>query len=170
MPAAFHLRVWTRFFATPEQVWALKTDPAALAAEFRPYLWFTADADAMSRAFAGPLPAVVPAKLRPFGLPIGITWPVHLRQAKRPEAYTDTSENRLYSRFSHVHQIEVTPDGCRYIDAVTFAPRMGSKPVALLTERLFKHRHRVSAKALKADPQATAVSVLRVLIEEEEQE
>lgn len=170
MPTTFQLRVWTRFFASPEQVWALKTNPAALAAEFQPYFSFSADAAAMSRAFAGALPAEIPAKLRPFGIPPGISWPVHLREAKAPEAYTDTSENIIYSRFSHHHSIEVTPDGCRYIDAVVFAPRLASKPMALFTERLFRHRHKMAAKSLKADPQATGVSVLRVLIEEEEQD
>lgn len=170
MPTTFQLRVWTRFFASPDEVWALKTDPAALADEFRPYFRFSADAEAMRRAFAGALPADIQAKLRPMGLPIGLSWPVHLSEATRPETYTDSSENKLYSRFSHQHRIELTPDGCRYIDHVVFRPRLLSKPVALLTERLFKHRHRVSGARLDSDPQATGVSVLRVLVEEEEQE
>ena len=167
MPTAFLLRVWTRFFASPEEVWAAKTDPVALAKEFRPYLSFSADAEAMSRAFQSGVPTDIPAKLRPLGLPLGISWPVRIGEVRRPELYSDTSENKIYSRFSHVHSIEVTPDGCRYIDAVTFAPRAFPKATALLTERLFRHRHRVSAKSLSADPQATGVTVLRVLIEEE---
>ena len=37
----WRLRVWTRFRASPEEVWAIKTDPDALAAEFRPFGYFS---------------------------------------------------------------------------------------------------------------------------------
>ena len=33
--------MWTRFRASPEEVWAIKTDPDALAAEFRPFGYFS---------------------------------------------------------------------------------------------------------------------------------
>ncbi len=169
MPTTFHLRVWTRFLAPPDQVWLLKTDPAALAAEFRPFLSLRVGdprplADALDRGE----PATVDARLCPRGLPFGVRWPIHLRGGTRPTVYTDASENRIYSRFEHEHRFEPTSDGCRYLDAVTFVPALpASKLVAILTRRFFVHRHTVAARRLPSDPQATGVSVLRVLVEAE---
>jgi ligand-binding SRPBCC domain-containing protein len=168
MPTSFLLRVWTRFYATPEEVWAIKTDPEALAAEFQPWLRFSMDGEALRRAIEGGGGGEVASTLRPLGLPFGVGWPIRLGPATRPVAYSDSSENRIFSRFQHQHSIERTGDGCRYVDAVTFAPRMLPKAVGLMTERLFRHRHAVAARRLKSDPQATGVSVLRVLVEEEQ--
>ena len=51
MATTFHLRVWTRFFAPLEDVWALKTDPAAIQAELQPWSSFSIkDGDALRRA------------------------------------------------------------------------------------------------------------------------
>lgn len=167
MATTFLLRTWTRFFATPDEVWKIKTDPAALAAEFLPYMGFRMDPDALVHAFDGGAPASISARLRPFHVPYGISWPIELSAADPPVRFVDSSVNRLYSRFQHEHLFEPTPDGCRYVDAVTFTPRMLAKASAILTRRLFVHRHQVAARLLKADPQVTGVSVLRVLVEEE---
>lgn len=167
MPTTFQLRAWTRFLAAPEAVWAHKTDPEKLGAEFRPWFGFRADAEALSRALAGAAPADVAARLLPLGLPPGLAWPVHVRTASPPVSFTDTSTNALYSRFEHVHTVEPTCDGARYLDVVTFVPRALPKVVAIVTERLFAHRHQVSARGLPADKQATGVTVLRVLDEME---
>jgi ligand-binding SRPBCC domain-containing protein len=169
MPTTFHLRVWTRFLAPVEEVWALKTDPVVIAAEFRPRFSFTLDPDALPAALAGPMPAELSATLRFGGLPPGITWPVRLAAVTPNVEIRESSVNRLYSRFEHEHLFEATPDGCRYVDAITFTSTVpAQKLFAILTKRTFEHCHRVAAKRLPTDPQATAVSVLRVLVEQEQ--
>ena len=104
MATTFHLRVWTRFFAAPEQV-------------------------------AGRFAAI----------------PTHA----------------LCSRWEHSHSVEPGPSGTRYIDVVTFTPKVLPKMTGLFMERWFRNRHRSAAKGLEVDPQVTGVSVLRVLVEEE---
>lgn len=171
MPTAFHLRVWTRFLAPVDRVWALKTDPAALADEFRPSMRFSVpDVDALRRALQdGEVPKDLDARLLPGGAPPGVPWPIHFDRWERNKVYRDTSENALYARYEHEHLFEETPDGCRYVDAVTFTPRNPlQKASAIATQRFFQHRHRVAAKRLPSDPQATAVAVLRVLVVGEE--
>lgn len=167
MPTTFQLRAWTRFKASPDEVWALKTNPEKLGEEFRPWLAFTADPEALSRALAGAVPAKIDGRLRLLGLPPGIAWPIEMREAERPRRYTDVSANALYGRFEHTHIIESTTDGARYLDHVIFEPVRLPKLVGILTERLFVHRHRVAARSLEADPQVTGVTVLRVLAEDE---
>ncbi|MBM4368720.1 MAG: hypothetical protein FJ102_21075 [Deltaproteobacteria bacterium] len=167
MPTTFQLRAWTRFRAGPAEVWALKTDPEKLGAEFRPWLHFSADAEALSRALAGAAPASIEGRLRVLGLPPGFAWPVRVREAQPPRRYVDVSENALYRRFEHTHLVESTGDGARYLDHVVFEPSFAPKLMGILTERLFVHRHRVAARSLEADPQVTGVTVLRVLAEDE---
>jgi ligand-binding SRPBCC domain-containing protein len=169
MATTFHLRVWTRFLAPVEDVWRLKTDGAALAAEFRPFWSFRVDdAEAYARAFAEGRPHEADGRLCPRGWPIGVRWPLRMESVEPGVSYRDTSQNRLYRRFEHTHLFEPTPDGCRYVDAVTFTPALpAQKLAAILTRRFFVHRHQVAATRLKADPQATGTSVLRVLVEQD---
>lgn len=170
MPTTFHLRVWTRFLAPLEDVWKLKTDPAAIAAEFRPYHSFSMNDEAIRAALGGDVPADIPASFR-VGRMVPIAWPIHLAAAQHHVSYRDTSTNQLFSRFEHDHLFEVTPDGCRYIDAVTFVSTVpAQKLTAILLKRMFEHRHAVAARALPTDPQATGISVLRVLVEAEEKD
>lgn len=168
-PTAFHLRVWTRFYAPVERVWAMKTDPAALAEEFRPFARFAVDdPEDVARALRGEVPVEVQARILPGGVPPGIAWPLRIEAVEPGRRYRDTSENVLFSRYEHEHLFEETPDGCRYVDAVTFVPRNpAQKASAILTRRLFIHRHRVAARRLPTDPQATGVAMLRVLVEGE---
>jgi ligand-binding SRPBCC domain-containing protein len=169
MATTFHLRVWTRFFAPVEDVWALKTDPAAIQAEFRPYSAFSIqDGDALRRALGGALPADLSAALR-LGHLLPVAWPIHLASAVKNTSFRDTSTNALFTRFEHDHLFEPTPDGCRYVDAVTFTSKApAQKLFAIGMQRLFQHRHAVAATRLKTDPQATGVAVLRVLVEAED--
>ncbi|MDP2308158.1 MAG: hypothetical protein Q8P18_19215 [Pseudomonadota bacterium] len=168
MATTFQLRVWTRFLAPREDVWALKTDAAAIEAEFRPWMSFCLPkGDELARALGGAAPVDLPCTLR-IGRVLPIAWPARLESAVLHESFRDTSTNALYSRFEHDHLFEVTPDGCRYIDSVTFTSTSpAQKWFAIATQRLFQHRHTVAAKRLPTDPQATAISVLRVLVEEE---
>jgi ligand-binding SRPBCC domain-containing protein len=169
MPTTFHLRVWTRFLAPVEEVWALKTDPRAIVAEFRPHGFSMAETD-LAAALAGKVPADIAATFRFGGIPPGISWPIRLESVVEHQRYRDTSTNALYSRWEHDHVFETTPDGCRYVDAVTFTSTAPlQKLFAILTKRTFERRHRIAAKRIATDPQATAVSVLRVLVEAEEE-
>jgi ligand-binding SRPBCC domain-containing protein len=162
----FRLRVWTRYFSTVEEVWAVKTDPACVAAEFRPWLHFTSDsADELVAAVRGGGSTTASARL----LPLGVRWPIHLTGSTPGEQFSDTSVNALFSRFEHTHVFEPTPDGCRYIDDVVFTPALpAAKLTAILTRRLFVHRHRVASQRLSPDDRTIGTSVLRVLLEEEE--
>ena len=165
MRTTFHLRVWTRFLAPGAEVWKLKTDLAALSAEFRPWAAFGGvDPGALN----GPVPSQHLAKLRPLGLPGGFAWPLTLEVVEPEVRFRDTSTSALFSRFEHDHVFEPTPDGCRYIDVVTFTPTFpAQKLAAIMTRRMFVHHHTVAAKRLPTDPQATAVGMLRVMVEEE---
>jgi ligand-binding SRPBCC domain-containing protein len=170
MPTTFHLRVWTRFFVPVEEVWAVKTDPERVSAEFFPFAsmrW--KDVGAARQALSGvTLPAELQATVSlPFA-PVGVPWPIRLDAFERGVRFRDTSVNALYSRFEHEHVFEKTSDGCRYVDIVTFTPTAPlQKLAAIATRRLFVHRHNVVARQLAADPQVTGVGVLRVMVEEE---
>ena len=168
MPTTFHLRVWTRFLASAEDVWALKTDPSAIGAEFGPLASFRfTDPAAVSRALAGEAPVDVPARFGPVGMPL-IAWPARIEAVEPGKSFRDTSTNALFSRWEHDHLVEATPDGCRYIDAITFVSTTPTqKLTAIVTQRLFQHRHAVAARRLPTDPQATGVAVLRVLVEQD---
>jgi len=161
MSTAFRLLVWTRYFASVEAVWSLKTDPVALADEFRPYVFFhMKKTDEFSTAMAQGQPFAAEARLMPWG----IRWPMKMEEVVPHVRFRDTSSNRLYKNFEHVHLFEETSDGCRYIDQVTFTPALpANKLIAIFTKRLFEHRHRVAAGRLSADRRTIGVSVLRTL-------
>ena len=164
---AFRLRVWTRYFTTPAAVWAYKTDPERIQAELRPWLSLRlADPDALRAALtAGQTALETTARLTPPG----IAWPLQIQLVTPGACFEDRSENALFSRFEHRHTVEETPDGSRYIDDVVFQPRLpAAKLAAILTQRLFVHRHRVAAQHLPADARTVGTSILRVLIEEQE--
>lgn len=84
----------------------------------------------------------------------------HVQQAPQNPA------KLLYTDFHHETLFEPSPDGCRYVDSLTFTPALPlQKLTAILTRRIFMHRHRLLAKNLASDPQATAIGVLRVKVE-----
>lgn len=171
MATTFHLRVWTRFLVPVEEVWARKTDPTALAAEFRPYASFCfADETAVRRAFAGDVPATLDATLR-LGRALPFKWPIQVESVVPRSSIREVSSGRLFSRWEHDRLFEPTPDGCRYVDAITFTSTSPAQKItAILTKRLFEHRHKVAAATLASDPEATGVAVLRVLVEAEDAE
>lgn len=171
MPTTFHLRVWTRFLAPVADVWRIKTDPALLAEEFAPYgsngLTHT---DVLQRALAGEVPASGEGTLRIGGF-VPVAWPVTITEVTHHASFRDTSVNKLFSRYEHEHLFEETPDGCRYVDAITFVSTApAQKLTAILVKRLFEHRHRVAAKRLPTDPEATGIAMLRVLVEDEDEQ
>ncbi|MDP2315055.1 MAG: hypothetical protein Q8P41_19300 [Pseudomonadota bacterium] len=168
MATTFHLRVWTRFLASPADVWALKTDPATMKAELRPWLTFCVpDGAALTRALEGDAPADLANSVR-LGQVLPLAWPTRVESAVPRQSYRGITKSALFNRFEHDHIFEPTPDGCRYVDSVTFSSTApAQKLVAIALQRLFQHRHAVAAKRLPTDPQATAVAVLRVLVEED---
>lgn len=159
----FRLRVWTRYFAPLEDVWAWKTQVPNIVGELKPHGFHIHEGPALERALAGDVPQELEASFRILGVLPAFPWPIHLVEAIPNERFTDRSKNRLYADFSHTHLIERTPDGCRYIDDVRFTPALpAQKLTALLTERAFIRRHQYAAKPFRTDPQATGVAVLRV--------
>jgi ligand-binding SRPBCC domain-containing protein len=165
----FYLRVWTRFFDSPERVWAVKTDPDLLRAEFPAWARFSVrDAGTLQAAFQKAEPAQVDGRLSLLGTgPLGLRWPLNLEAVEPHTRYRDTSSNALYSRFEHEHLFEPTADGTRYIDAVTFTPSLpAAKAAAIFTQRLFVHRHRAAAKHLNADARTVGTAVLRVWVDD----
>ena len=162
----FRLRVWTRYFSPADEVWAVKTDPACIAAEFRPYLQLALDdADALLAAIRAGSALQTAARL----LPLGVGWPIVLEGGVPGVSFKSTSTNTIFSRFEHTHTVQTTIDGSRYIDDVVFTPALpAAKLTAILTQRLFVHRHRVAAQRLSADARTVGTSVLRVLLEEDE--
>jgi ligand-binding SRPBCC domain-containing protein len=148
----WRLRVWTRFFESPERVWERKTDLDAIEAEFPRWLPFSVPADQRAAVFAGE-----PALAR-FG---PLSWPLQVREQVAGQRYVDTSENALYAEFIHEHSIEPSSDGCRYIDDVVFVPRFASKLVAIATAHTFVLRHRRAARGLDADARTVGTRVLR---------
>lgn len=168
MSTAYHLRCWTRFLATVDQVWDQKTDPNRLADEFRPWLSLVTDDDAAARRLLSGegLPGTIHARLRLGGVLPGTRWPLRLERLERGRRYVDSSENPLFAAWHHEHLFEPCSDGVRYVDAVTFTPRPGLPPgwVARATAALFVHRHRRAARHLPTDPRATGVVMLRELL------
>lgn len=171
MPTTFHLRVWTRFLASVEDVWRLKTDPARIAEEFTPYASFRIRDDAaLAALLANGGSGALEATFK-LGRALPVAWPVQVESVVSGVSFRDTSTNRLYSRFEHEHLFEPTPDGCRYVDALTFVSTLPlQKATAIATKRMFEHRHRVAAKHLPTDPEATGVAVLRVLVEDADEQ
>ena len=163
---AFRLRVWTRFFAPVERVWELKTDLARVREEFRPWMEFRPqDPEALCRAVRSGQTGRFPARL----WPLGISWTTELVEARPTERFVDRSQNLLYAAFEHRHVFEPADDGCRYVDDVTFTPAapLPAGLVARMTAAMFGHRHRQSARHLPHDARATAIVVLRQVLEDE---
>ena len=146
----WRLRVWTRFFETPERVWAQKTDLDAIQAEFPAWMPFSIT---NGEGLLQGEPAV--ARL---GL---MKWPIRVTSHVPGERFVDESDNALFAEFVHEHRVERTSDGCRYIDDVQFVPRLASKATALALQRVFILRHTRAAKTLEVDARTVGTAVLR---------
>lgn len=159
----FHLRVWTRFFEPPERVWATKTDPEAIAAEFPVWAPLSVDDPA---ALGASLQAARPSDV---AVRVGlVAWPISIAAGESGVSFRYTSTNALYERWEHQHILEPTRDGCRFIDSLVFTPRGPAKLSAILTQRFFVQRHVRAATQLDADALTVGVSVLRVWGPEED--
>lgn len=166
----YHLRCWTRFYAPPEEVWAYKTDPARLDAERRPLVSLRVDEDALGDALRGAGADRIEARLAPLGLVPAAAWPLRIEVGPEPWRIVENSpDNPLFYAWEHVRTLEAGSDACRYMDAITFAPRLpATRLVARAVEELFIHIHKQSARHFRTDERATAVAMLRVVPDESE--
>jgi len=166
MSETYKLRCSTRFLATPEEVWALKTDPDRLDGEMMPILTMGYDdADTIARALKGEgLPATFDTRIQLGGFLGLFDWPVEITAVEPGRRLVDCSTNDLFSSWEHEHLIEPATDATRYLDSVTFTPRPAyHRLVAEVVQRFFVHRHRRAAKWLPTDKRATGVATLRYI-------
>ena len=158
----WRLRVWTRFIAGPEEVWSLKTDPDALAAEFRPFGYFSfsdAERSTMQAAFEEASSCSLRLRIPPFGL----EWPMNMDVIEKERVYRDRSSNRLFKEWSHYHRIEPSSDGALYVDEVVFVSALPKHQwIANLTKHLFIHRHKKAARHLPTEFGTVGVAMLRL--------
>ncbi|MCB9760271.1 MAG: hypothetical protein H6739_10585 [Alphaproteobacteria bacterium] len=172
MARQYHLRCWTRFRAPADEVWAYKTNAANLDAERAPLLRLALpDPVALTQALRGLGSQPLDGRLWWGGVLPGPRWPVQVRvDPADPHRITETSpDNPLFQEWTHVRTLEEAADAVRYMDAVTFAPRLpATRLVARAVEELFIHAHKQSARRFETDARATAVAMLRVVPTEEE--
>lgn len=170
MQRTYHLRCWTRFHASPEEVWAYKTDPARLDAERKPLVSLRTDAESLARALREGSDAPLEAKLAPLGLLPLMAWPLQVETGPGPWRIVERSpDNPLFHSWEHVRSLEAGSDACRYMDAITFAPKLrATRLVARAVEELFIHIHKQSARHFRTDDRSTAVAMLRVVPDESE--
>jgi len=160
---AYRLRVSTRYLAPVEDVWAQKSDPHAIMAEFPPWVPFRINrpADLLSAWADGAHSVRSPARIGP------IPWEVQVRLLEPGRAFEDRGASKLFSLFVHTHTLEPTRDGTRYLDDLWFTPTFAPELVARTVRRVFVARHRRSARVLLADPQSVGHAVLRHVLEDE---
>jgi ligand-binding SRPBCC domain-containing protein len=148
--------------AGPEEVWALKTDPDALVAEFRPFGYFSlsdTERSMMRAAFSEASSCALRLRIPPFGF----EWPMNIDVVENKRVYRDRSSNRLYEEWSHYHRIEPSSDGALYVDEVVFVSALPMhKWVAKLTKHLFVHRHKMAARRLPTEFGTVGVAMLRL--------
>ena len=163
MSDVWRLKVWTRFFASPEEVWRLKTDPVVLADEFKPWVWLSMSASEQETLATALSSEDGVAHVSTRLLPIGMRWNMDVEVLDCGVAYRDRTSNRLFLDWEHTHCLIPASDATLYMDDVRFVPATySSKTVASLMRRLFEHRHRQSAKRLPAEQGSVGVSVLRL--------
>ncbi len=160
----WRLRVWTRFFAPPDQVWALKTDPQRLREELSPLRLVVQDSQGLHEALASGREGSFQARLWPLGL----SWPFQVSEIEPGRSFLDCSSNALFHRFEHRHLVEATEEGSRYIDDLLLGPTSPAAATKVdMLRRLFQRRHLRAARHLPHDDRATAVVVLREVLEHE---
>lgn len=151
--ATWRLTVWSVFAASPEAVFAYKTDPDRLRHELGPLVRATtADPEALARAMRHTGDGAFDLRLTgPIGL-VGVTWPVQIVRSDPPRSYQDDSVNASFLAWRHEHRVEpVTASLTRYVDDVTFTPRARpSVLTAAVMRALFVHRHQRAARDLPA--------------------
>lgn len=159
----FRLRVSTRYRETPEVVWAQKTDPEAIMAEFPPWVPFrvTRPADLRAALADGAERVRSPARL---GL---LPWEVQLTMLEPGRAFEDRATTALFDLYVHTHRLQPVDDGTHYLDDLWFAPRVAPELVARILRRTFVARHRRAARSLAADPLTVGHAVLRHVLEDE---
>jgi uncharacterized protein len=69
--------------------------------------------------------------------------------------FVDEMRKGPFAAWRHEHRFEAHPQGCRLVDAITYAPPLGflgrlAAPLVVVPRlrKMFVHRHRVTAEAL----------------------
>ena len=107
MGTRFHLRVWTRFLASPDDVWRQVVDPGHAGAGWGPllsrpgYPAFGEDGDVAFRC---------------AGLPVGVGWKVHTTESAEGARWVTEVTSPLFADFSHERVVEAIPDGWMGLD------------------------------------------------------
>lgn len=163
MATTFVLRVWTRFFESPERVWAEKTSTDVLCRAFALGTSLRLeDPEGVQRSLREGTSLETAGRLGP------VSWPLAITEVTPGRAFVARSTNALFHVWRHDVLVEPTRDGSRSLDTVTFAPALrGAKALAIATERLFVRRHRADAERLSADLRTIGVSALRVANDED---
>lgn len=166
MARTYHLRCWTRFHAPMDEVWRWKTDAANLDAERAPALALRGvDRAALTAALRGEAPpGTLSARVALLGWLPGPSWPVEVvAQEPGRSVSVRSPDNPLFFIWEHERRIEQADGACRFMDAITFAPRIApTRLVARAVEELFIHAHRQAARHFPTDARATAVAMLRL--------
>jgi ligand-binding SRPBCC domain-containing protein len=165
MSEPYHLRCWTRFLASPEEVWQLKNRLETANRECAPLLRMSGGpAETLDDLAGQGLPYSFEARLGLLGALPGPAWPVEITELEPNRRYVDRSSNAWFSEWEHEHLLEPASDATRYVDAVTFTPRVGpARLVRRMVLEFFLHRHRQAARWLPTDRRATAVAVMRAV-------
>ena len=160
---AYRLRVTTRYLAPPAEVWAQKSDPVAIMAEFPLWAPFKITRpDEVAAALAdGATRLRVPARLGPF------PWEAVVRVTEPGLSFEGHGTSSLFSLYHHTHQLKPIADGTHYLDDVWFTPAAGGERFAQVVCRLFVARHRRAARVLAAEQYTVGNAVLRHVLEDE---
>jgi ligand-binding SRPBCC domain-containing protein len=159
----YRLRVSTRFWVPAEDVWAHKTDPKAIMAEFPMWVPFRINRpdDLIAALSEGASTVRSPARV---GL---LPWEVQVQIVEPGRLYVDRSESSLMNFFVHQHCVEVASDGTHYTDDIWFTPAVAPALTARLLRRVFAARHTRAAQVMPADPRTVGHAVLRRVLEDE---
>jgi len=148
---------------SPEDVWAYKTDPNAIMAEFPPWIPFRINRpDALVAALNDGASAVrSPARIGLF------PWEVQVQVVEPGRLYVDRGESALMTFFVHRHYVDVASDGTHYTDDIWFTPARAPALTARLLCRVFLACHTRAARVMPADPRTVGHTVLRRVLEDE---
>ena len=159
----YRLRVSTRHLAPVEDVWAQKTRPVAVMAEFPFWAPFSINRpDEVAAAVAdGATRLRVPARVGLF------PWEATVWVVEPGRSFSNIGTSALFHLFHHTHQLQPTADGTHSLDDLWFAPARGGDAFARMVKRVFVSRHRRAAQVLPAEPYSVGHAVLRHVLEDE---
>ena len=159
----YRLRVSTRHLAPVAELWARKTDPAAVMQEFPVWAPFRINRpDAISAAVAEGAPRLrVPARVGP------VPWESTVWVVEPGRSFANVGTSALFTLFHHTQSLQETGNGTHVLDDIWFTPTRGGDFFAGMVTRVFVARHRRAAEAIPADSHSIGHAVLRHVLEDE---